>query len=588
MLAQTEELASPPQFQIFFGQQEAVTAVAHDLEPFQGYRVGGGSQQYAVGLGTASAYPAPELVHLGQPEPVRSLDDHQGSIGHIDPHFHHSRSDQHFRFIPGKAFHHRVFLFRLQTAMEEAAGNALEIGGSQYFIQFLRRLGIHPFTFFNQWTYHIGLVTFPDLMDHALVHRRPFVFCITKGLDRFSSRGQSLHQRYVQVPVYRKGQSPGNGRRSHDQHMGCKGTLLLELGPLGHPEPVLLIGDGQGQRMEHHCILDQGIGPHHRLDGTIGQPFQHLPSCFGRQAAGQKGRPDPCWFQDFLHFLVVLFGQDFRRCHQASLVAVFHRLCQGQERQGRFPGAYIPLDQSVHRLQALHVIIDFLPGFFLAVRQLEPQEFSDFLDQRTASDHLDAPAVPLDFHPMVEQAALEKEEFFEDQPLPGLFQKVRAFGKMDIFQSFQPGQEMFGLEDLLRQTFRQFLPGQGQSLAHRSPYLVLGQAAGQSIGRKDARSFCFFILHTGKAGTGDAFGRTAQVHLANDEYFIPRMIDSGHVGLGPEQDDLCKASAIPYGDSSIFHVPGAPPVVQPHDGPLEQLHLSPHGQFADGLYMGIV
>ena len=83
---------------------------------------------------------------------------------------------------------------------------------------------------------------------------------------------------------------------------------------------------------------------------------------------------------------------------------------------------------------------------------------------------------------MVEQAALEKEQFLEIQPLPGLFQLFRSFGKVDVLQGFPPGQELFGPEDLFRQAFRQFLPGQGQGLAHCSPDLVLGQAAGEGIG----------------------------------------------------------------------------------------------------------
>ena len=189
---------------------------------------------------------------------------------------------------------------------------------------------------------------------------------------------------------------------------------------------------------------------------------------------------------------------------------------------------------------------------------------------------------------MMEQPALEEEQFLKDQPLPGFFQEFRTFGKMDVFQGFQPGQEMSGLEDFLRQAFRQFFPRQGQSLAHRPPHLILGQAAGKGIGGEDARGFRLFFLHMGEAGTGDAFGGTAQVHFSDDEYFIPCMIDPGHIGLGPEQDDFREAGAIPHGNGGIFHVPGTPAVVQPHDGPSEQLHLPGCGQFADGLYMGIV
>ena len=428
----------------------------------------------------------------------------------------------------------------------------------------------------------------PDLMDHSLIHRRPFVLRIAQGPDRFPSRGQPLHQGHIQVSVHREGQGTGNGRGGHDQHMGRVLALGLEFGPLSHPEPVLFVGNGQGQGVEHHLVLDQSIGSHHRLDGTIRQPFQYLPAGFGRKSPGQKGRTDAGRFQYLLHLLVVLLCQDFRRRHQASLIAVLHRLGQGQESQGRFPGAHIPRAQPIHGLRTLHIIVDFLPCFFLAVRQGKAQVVQNLPDQRPAPGHFNALAVLLDLHPVVEQAALEKEQFLENQPLPGLFQKFRTFGKVDVLQGFQPGQELFGPEDFFRQAFRQFLPGQGQGLAHCSPDLVLGQAAGEGIGGKNPRCFRSVLFYMGQGRPRNAFGRASRHHLADDQHLIPGVIDPGHVGLGPEQDDFRKPGAVPDGDGGVLQVPGTPPVVHPYDGPPEQLHFSSGGQLTDGPDMGII
>ena len=284
----------------------------------------------------------------------------------------------------------------------------------------------------------------------------------------------------------------------------------------------------------------------------------------------------------------MLFRQDLRRSHETALVAVFHCFGQGQKGQGRLPGAYIPLDQPVHGFRALHVVVDFLPGFFLAVGKRKAQTFPYLLHQFSGPGHLDAPAVLLDFHPMMEQPALEEEQFFKDQPLPGLFQQFRTFGKVDVLQGFQPGQEMLCLEDLFRQALRQFLPGQGQSLAHRPPDLVLGQAAGQGISGQDAGGLRLFILYMGQTGAGDTFGGAAQVHLADDQHLISGMVHPSHVSLCPEQDDFRKARAVPQGNGGVFHVPGTPPVVQPDDGPPEQLHFPAGGQFPDGPDVGII
>ena len=284
----------------------------------------------------------------------------------------------------------------------------------------------------------------------------------------------------------------------------------------------------------------------------------------------------------------MLFRQDFRRSHQASLVPVFHRLGQGQHGQSRLAATHVPLHQPVHRFRTLHIVVNLLPGLFLAVRQCKAQLAAHPVHQLSAAGHLDAPAVPLDFHPVVQQAALQEEQFLKNEPLPGLFQQLLAFGKMDVLQGLQPGQEMFGPQQRCRQAFRKLLPGQCQGLPYSAAHIVLGQTAGQGIGGQDARSLRLLILHMGQTGRRDAFGRASQVHLTDDEYLIPRMVHPGHVSLSPEQDDFCKSGTIPHRNGGIFHVPHAPPVVQPHDGSPEQLHGAVRGQFVNGLYMGII
>ena len=109
MLPVAKEVARATQLQILFCNAEAIAALGHHLKPAAGLFVLAVRHQHTVGLQRAAAHPAPELVELGKAEAVGVFHDHQGSPGHVDPHFDHRGADQHIQFPLGKRGHDPVF-----------------------------------------------------------------------------------------------------------------------------------------------------------------------------------------------------------------------------------------------------------------------------------------------------------------------------------------------------------------------------------------------------------------------------------------------------------------------------------------------
>lgn len=73
MLVIAEEFTGAPQEEILLRQEEAVLDLAHKLHPRFRHFVMVIGEKDAVGLGFSSSYPAPQLVKLGQAEPVRPV-----------------------------------------------------------------------------------------------------------------------------------------------------------------------------------------------------------------------------------------------------------------------------------------------------------------------------------------------------------------------------------------------------------------------------------------------------------------------------------------------------------------------------------
>lgn len=116
----------------------------------------------------------------------------------------------------------------------------------------------------------------------------------------------------------------GIGVGTHDQHMRCQlrimfTTLVSQGLPLPYAEPVLLIGNDQGQPVIMHFFLDQGMSSHYdiclvRSNLFVGQTFFLCPSW--------NLSPEPPAFQSRKwktdrNGFVVLLCQNLGRSHQS-------------------------------------------------------------------------------------------------------------------------------------------------------------------------------------------------------------------------------------------------------------------------------
>ena len=78
-----------------------------------------GGQQDAVALGRPAPDPAAQLVQLGQTEPLRVLDHHDGGVGHVDAHLDDRRGHQHLHLAVAEPPHDTVALVGLEPPVHQ-------------------------------------------------------------------------------------------------------------------------------------------------------------------------------------------------------------------------------------------------------------------------------------------------------------------------------------------------------------------------------------------------------------------------------------------------------------------------------------
>ena len=293
MLPLTEEVAGAPQPQVFFRDLEAVSGLCHDLQPLAGLLVLVVGNQDAVGLVFAPTHPATELVELGEAEPLRVLNDHDGGIGHVHAHLDDRGGHQDVRLVGGKGRHDRVLLLGLHLAVDEGH---LQIG-KHFALELLRVLRDslplvgQLVVFRDHGADDIGLPPLRrQLADEAVY---PLVVAAGNGvgLHRLPSGGKLVDDGDLQVAVQNEGQGPGDRGGGHDQGVG-----MLPLGgqgrPLSNTEAVLLVCDHQPQVAVGDAFGDEGVGADGEVDFPRHQLFRDGALRFRRGGAGQQGTPD--------------------------------------------------------------------------------------------------------------------------------------------------------------------------------------------------------------------------------------------------------------------------------------------------------
>ena len=118
-LARAEEIAGTAHSQIGLGQDKTIGGRLHHLEPLFAHWRGVIGQEKAVRGAATATDPAPELVQLGQTEPVRGLDHHDRRIWYVDADLDHRSRDQDLELASFEAGHDPVLFGAGHPAMQQ-------------------------------------------------------------------------------------------------------------------------------------------------------------------------------------------------------------------------------------------------------------------------------------------------------------------------------------------------------------------------------------------------------------------------------------------------------------------------------------
>ena len=126
-------------------------------------------QQDAVGPRGAATHPTPELVELGQAEPLGVLDQHHRGVGHVDPDLDHGGRHEEVD-LPGlERPHHRVLGVERQAPVDEPDAEVAEGPGLEPLGHLGRRLEVARLRLLDQGAHDVGLAPGPELVADEVV-----------------------------------------------------------------------------------------------------------------------------------------------------------------------------------------------------------------------------------------------------------------------------------------------------------------------------------------------------------------------------------------------------------------------------------
>ena len=246
---------------------------------------------------------------------------------------------------------------------------------------------------------------------------------------------------------------------------------MVEGGPLGHAEPVLLVHHDEGGGRQLHTVLDEGVGAaqHQRLAG--GSPGSDSPFFGGGQGRDQKLGGKAQRGQEFLHSGPVLPCQQLGGGHDDRLLAVF----QGEPGAGRrhqsLARAYVALQQPVHAAAAAQIGKGLLhrPALGAGGRKGQGLEkfFGIVMFQRRAG-------VFPTLAPKGLSGAAKDEQLFKNQPPPGLCHVAGITREMDGLKGHLRRAELPFGHHVGGQRFQITAPGLVQRRPRPLAELVLG------------------------------------------------------------------------------------------------------------------
>src|SRR5205085_4263644 len=168
-LAYTEEVAGAAQSQVFLGEAETIVGVLEDFQALLGLHAGIRAENVAVGLMLAAPDAPTKLVQLREAKAVGVFDYHDRRVRYVDADFYHRGSNQDIQFAITELAHHRVFIRRLHTAVQQAQAQMGKDIAAQAFVFRRRRLDRQGFGFLDQRADDEGLPALLYLLCDQLV-----------------------------------------------------------------------------------------------------------------------------------------------------------------------------------------------------------------------------------------------------------------------------------------------------------------------------------------------------------------------------------------------------------------------------------
>ena len=311
MLAIPQDFALVAQTQVQLGERKAIRGFFERLQTILRRR------RAAVALGVrhnqagarhaATAHAAAQLVQGRQAKALTVLDDHDGSVRHVDAHLDHRSRDEHVNLATLEGVDHAILLPRRHAAVKALDGKprqrqtqAVELGcrivqrhGDGYAALIVAGNTGHVFQLIGRVTRlheranHVGLLTlFVCLADGAIgeVAAR-----LGENTRRHASArdGPMTDDARVQIAVDRKRQRTRDGRCRHNEQIGT-GALRAQGVALADAKPVLFIDDHERQMLERNVIRKHRMGAKEDVELARFQLGMDLLALRGRRGTRQK------------------------------------------------------------------------------------------------------------------------------------------------------------------------------------------------------------------------------------------------------------------------------------------------------------
>ena len=349
----TQQVAGTPDFQIPHGNFEAgaeFRKIPNGRQPFfRNFRqvfvrtVG----EIGIGVPGGASYPPPELMQLGQAEPVGIFNNQGIGVWNVQAGFNDGGAYQNLDFALGHGLHDlaQSFLAHLTVSYSHPQAGDPTLEGTGAFVN-----GFRPIV-------QIVNLAAPFHLPADGVIQHSGIVLHHKGLHRIPVGRGLLNGGHIPDAGQRHVQCPGNGGCREGQHIHALGHFLQPF-LMADTEALLLVNNQKPQILELNAFLQQLVGTDDQINGTgpellqglllqlrSSEPAEHVDVYGETPEPGHGG-------------LIMLLGQHGSGHQDGHLLAVHHCLHHSSKGHLRFSEANVPAQQPIHGGGGFHIPLD--------------------------------------------------------------------------------------------------------------------------------------------------------------------------------------------------------------------------------------